>query len=149
MYQNHIRRTTPKITPNSHPQFFIRRSDIAFDPRVAYVESVCASLAESRFGPGRAEPVVIDLSGCPEFDPALFCDLCDDVELLSDYDLEHLSFLGRIRQMACPCSDKFSGTHVSEPGAVATGFLNRNSLGRAGPPRCGLSGTAFLGRGSP
>ena len=51
MYKNRISRTTP----NRHPQFFIRRSEIAFDERVAYVESVCATLVESRFGPGRVD----------------------------------------------------------------------------------------------
>lgn len=50
MHQNRIRRTTPKRTPNSHPQFFIRRSEIVFDKRARYVESVCATLIESRFG---------------------------------------------------------------------------------------------------
>jgi len=77
MYQNSIRRTSTNIRPNSHPQFFIRRSEIAFDERVAFIESVCATLIESRFGPGRVSPVVINLSDRPELEPAVFFDLCD------------------------------------------------------------------------
>ena len=158
MYQNHIRRTTTKITPNTHPQFFIRRSEFAFDPRVAYVESVCASLVESRFGPGRVLPVTVNWSDRLELESAVFSDLLDDGGTVSYWDAQlcgrcaspHVS-KGETHNVGRDAltSAKFSGTRVSEPGAVATGFLNRNSLGRAGPPRCGLSGTAFLGRGSP
>src|SRR5664279_3456590 len=73
MYQENIRPTTP----NSQPQFYIRRSQIAFDDRVAYVESVCATLIESRFGRGRVSPVIIKLSDRPELEPAVFFDLSD------------------------------------------------------------------------
>ena len=73
MYQDRIRCTTP----NRHPPFFIRHSDIAFDKRIAYIESVCATLIESRFGPGRVDPVIIDFSDRPELEPAVFYDLCD------------------------------------------------------------------------
>ena len=115
MYQNHIRRATPKITPNSHPQFFIRRSEITVDPRVTYIESVCASLVESRFGPGCVLPVSVNWSDRLELEPVPLSDLCDDGELVSSYDLAHLSFLGRkiLRrtQDGCLRSDKFSGTH--------------------------------------
>ena len=87
MYQNRIRRTTPKRTPNNQPQFFIRRSDIAFDERVKYVESVCAMLIESRFGPGRVDPVIINLSDRPELEPAVFYDLCDNGEMVPCYSM--------------------------------------------------------------
>ena len=111
MYQNCNCRTNP----NSPSQFFIRRSDIAFDPRVAYVESVCASLAESRFGPGCVLPVSVNWSDRLELEPVPLSDLCDDGELVSSYDLAHLSFLGhkilRYTQASCLRSDKFSGTH--------------------------------------
>ena len=73
MYKNRINRTTP----NHNPQFFIPRSEIAFDERVAYVESVCQVLVESRFGPGRVSPVVISFSDRPEPGAAVFFDLCD------------------------------------------------------------------------
>jgi hypothetical protein len=78
MNQDHDCRTTPNRTPNSHPQFFIRRSEIAFDPRRAYIESVCATLIESRFGPGRPTPVLIKLTDQPERGATVFYDLCDD-----------------------------------------------------------------------
>ena len=71
MNQESVRRTAS----NRHPQFFIRRSEIAFDPRIAYIESVCATLVESRFGPGRVSPVVISLSDRPELEQAVFYDL--------------------------------------------------------------------------
>ncbi|MFN0278260.1 MAG: hypothetical protein ACKVRN_06620 [Pyrinomonadaceae bacterium] len=83
MNQNRIRRTTPK----SHPQFFIRRSEIAFDERVRYVESVCQVLIESRFGPGRVDPVIIDLSDRPELEEAVFYDLSEDGEMIPCYAL--------------------------------------------------------------
>ncbi len=84
MYQNCNCRTNP----NSHPQFFIRRSDIAFDPRVAYVESVCASLAESRFGPGCVLPVSVNWSDRLELEPAVFSDLLDDGGTVSYWDAQ-------------------------------------------------------------
>ena len=78
MYQERIRRTSPKRTPNSLPQLFIRRAEIVFDERAAYIESVCATLIESRFGPGRVDPVIVNLSDRPEPGAAVFYDLCDD-----------------------------------------------------------------------
>ena len=90
MYQNRIRRTNS----NGHPQFFIRRSEIAFDPRAAYVEHVCSILIESRFGPGRVSPVVISLSDRPELEPAVFYDLCDDGEMVPCYALSPLGRAG-------------------------------------------------------
>ena len=94
MYKNRISRTntttTSPRTNRRHPKFFIRRSDIAFDERVAYVESVCASLVESRFGPGRVDPCIINLSERPELEPAVFYDLCDDGEAVPCYALSPL-----------------------------------------------------------
>ena len=77
MYKNRIRHATPKLNPNSQLKFFIRRSDIAFEKRVRYIESVCQVLIESRFGPGRVEPVVINFSDRPELESAVFYDTCD------------------------------------------------------------------------
>jgi len=57
MYKHPVRRRT---SFDGQEQFYIRRSEIVFDPRVVYIESVCAALLESRFGPGRVEPLVID-----------------------------------------------------------------------------------------
>ena len=94
MYKNRIRLTTSKRTPNNQQQFFIRRSDIAFDERVAYVESVCQALVESRFGPGRVDPVIINFSDRPELEPAVFYNLLDD-ELNGQVSFYALSSLGR------------------------------------------------------
>ena len=74
MYQNRIRRTAN----NLNPQFFIRRSEIAFDERVRYVEFVCGIWNEGRFGPDLADPVIIHLSDRPESEPVLFSDLLDN-----------------------------------------------------------------------
>ena len=78
MYKNRMRHATPKLSPNGLPKFFIRHSDIALEKRVRYIESVCQVLIESRFGPGRVEPVVINFSDSPELDPVHFYDLCDE-----------------------------------------------------------------------
>jgi hypothetical protein len=77
MYKNRIRRATPKLCQDSHPKFFIRRPDVALEKRVRYIESVCQVLIESRFGPGRVEPVVINFSDRPELESAVFFDQCD------------------------------------------------------------------------
>ncbi len=90
MYENRICRTKPK----SHQQFFIRRSEIAFDERVRYVESVCQVLIESRFGACLAEPVTIDLSDRPEPEAAVFYDLTNN-EMVPCYSLSPLSSLRR------------------------------------------------------
>ena len=74
MYKNRISRPTP----NRNPQFFIRRSDIVYDDRAAYVEFVCAIWNEGRFGPGCVPSVVIDLSARPEPEPTAFYDLPND-----------------------------------------------------------------------
>ena len=66
-------------TTKPHPKFFIPRSEIEFDPRVAYIESVCTTLVESRFGPGRVDTILIDLGDRPELEPAVFYDLCEGV----------------------------------------------------------------------
>ncbi len=81
MYQNTIRRPTA----NRNPNFHVRCSDIAFDERVAFIESVCATLIESRFGPGRGS-LLVTLSGRPELEPAAFFDLMDN-ELVPFYAL--------------------------------------------------------------
>ena len=74
MYQNRICRKPI----NRNPQFYIARSAIVFEKRTAYVESVCQVLIESRFGPGRVTPVIINLSDRPELEEAVFYDLTDD-----------------------------------------------------------------------
>jgi len=82
MYRNRRRRTSS----NGQPQFYIRRSEIAFDERAAYIESVCAALLESRFGPGHISPVTIDNCGRPELEPSVFLDISDE-EMVSCYVL--------------------------------------------------------------
>ena len=53
----------------------IRLSPSPVDERVVFVHSVCASLIDSRFGPGRSTQMVISLSEWPELEQAAFCDL--------------------------------------------------------------------------
>ena len=110
MYKYRINRQSPKITPNSHPQFFIRRSEFAFDPRVAYVESVCASLAESRFGPGRVLPVTVNWSDRSKLEPAVFSDLLDDGGTVSYWDAQ-----------LCGRCTKFPGTQNTAGSGFSTG----------------------------
>ena len=59
----------------------------------------------------------------------------------------HSRSLGRTtRRRVCPRSDKISGTQMSEPGAIATGFLNLGSLGRTTRRRVCLRSDKSLGR---
>jgi len=74
MYQNSIRR----ISPNSHPQFFIPRSEITFDERLPFIESVLSVLNESRFGPGSVYHSVLRSSNRPEPGAAPIYDFDDD-----------------------------------------------------------------------
>ena len=74
MYKNRLSRTT-KTTATRHQQFFIPRSAIAYDERLAFVESVCATLIESRFGPGFVYQRIENPSDRREPKSAVFCDL--------------------------------------------------------------------------
>jgi hypothetical protein len=44
----------------------IRLTPLPVDERAVFVHSVCASLIDSRFGPGRSTPMVVHLSEWPE-----------------------------------------------------------------------------------
>ena len=81
MYTNRINRSTTAPTISSHPQLFIRRSEITFDERARYVEFVCDVWNEGRFGPGRVAPVVLDMSDRTEFEPVSFLDLEDSGQI--------------------------------------------------------------------
>ena len=97
MFKNRISRTTSNTTTGRHPQFFIRRSEIAYEvDKRLYVESVLAVLIESRFGPGSIPPVIVNLGNRPELEPALLYDLSDDVPngLVPCYALSHLGRAG-------------------------------------------------------
>jgi hypothetical protein len=56
----------------------IRLAPSPVDERAVYVHSVCASLIDSRFGPGRSTPMVVHVSEWPELERAVFCDLTID-----------------------------------------------------------------------
>ena len=70
MYENRIH----EPSANRNPKFSVRLSGIKYDGRVAYIESVCAALIESRFGPDSSSPFVIDRKESPECEPGVFCD---------------------------------------------------------------------------
>ena len=53
----------------------IRLAPLPVDERVVFVHSVCASLIDSRFGPGRSTPMVVHLSEWPELESAALYDL--------------------------------------------------------------------------
>ncbi len=129
MYKNRICRTNPK----RHPQFFILRSDIAFDERVRYVESVCQVLIESRFGACLVEPVTIDLSDRPELEPVVFYDLCEDGEMVPCYSM---SPQGRTGYQVVEAAYR----RAKQMGLVGAGQNARNSTAALTPNQ---------GRGSP
>ena len=137
MFKNHIRRTTPKRTPNRHPQFFIRRSEIAFDPRGAYVKSVCATLIESRFGPGRFCPVIIDFSDRPEPGATFFYDLSYDGEMVPCYALSPQGRAG------------YQVVEAAYRRAKQTGLVDAAPNVRNSPAALTPSYSSNLGRGSP
>ncbi len=56
----------------------IRLAPLPVDERAVFVHSVCASLIDSRFGPGRSTQMVVHLSEWPEDEPVAFCDLTID-----------------------------------------------------------------------
>ena len=66
--------TSPKHCPRP---LSIRLPAIALDEKAAFVESTCATLIESRFGPGRAYKLIVRLSDRPELERAVFYDLSD------------------------------------------------------------------------
>jgi hypothetical protein len=53
----------------------IRLPSFPVDERATYVESVCAVLIDSRFGPGRSSRILIKLSDWPEIEPAVLYEL--------------------------------------------------------------------------
>jgi len=114
-----------------NPLSHIRLNPIPRDEKAAFVESVCAVLIESRFGPGRTCQIVVDLSDRPELEPAVFYDLTDE-GLIPCYAI---SPLGR------------SGYQV-----VEAEFRKAKQMGLVGPRPPGNSTAAnptTLGRGSP
>ncbi len=60
---------------NSQKSFSIRLDPIPVQEKVVYINSVCAALLDSRFGPGREWPMMTDLRRGPDREPAVFCDL--------------------------------------------------------------------------
>ena len=135
MYKNRISRPNVDL----HPQFFIRRSEIAFDERVAFVESVCATLIESRFGPGaifEASPVIVNLRDRPELEPASLYDLFDD-GMLPSYAL---SPQGRAGYQVIEAAYR----RRKQMGLLNAGPNARNSTAALTPIY-----SANLGRGSP
>src|SRR5438445_11170319 len=71
MYQNRIRQTPI----NRNPQSFVSLARIAYDERIAFVDRVCATLIESRFGPGYVYRPTENPNDRPELEPAFFYDL--------------------------------------------------------------------------
>ncbi len=72
MYENLIRKSP---TANNPKPFPIRLDPIPVHEKVVYIDSVCAALNDSRFGPGREWPMMTDFRTGPDREPAVFCDL--------------------------------------------------------------------------
>jgi len=114
-----------------NPLSSIRLNAIPRNEKAAFVESVCAVLIESRFGPGRACQPVVDLTDRPELEPAVFFDLTDEGPI----PCYAISPLGR------------TGYQV-----VEAEFRKAKQMGLIGPRPPGNSTAATpttLGRGSP
>ena len=133
MNQESNRRTTYTSTDNRHSPFFIRRYERAFAPEAKYVESACATLIENRFGLGRYMPVLVVLTDRPEPKPAK---LHKPAREQGQYTQVGCIVLAHARAYT---PEKLLG-RISEPGAVATGFLNRKLSGTCRKwSLCGLS----------
>jgi hypothetical protein len=137
MYQNRMRRRTS----NLNLQSLIRTSEIAVDPRAAYVDSVCRALIESRFGPGyiyEPSPVVITRRDRPEPEPVLLSDLLDDEPNWQDKLVPFFTFSRQGR----------AGSHLLEGAfrrAKQMGFL----IASLNPRNSEHALTPNLARGSP
>lgn len=107
----------------------IRLPAIALDEKAALVESICDTLIESRFGPGRACQLIVELSDHPELEPAVFFDLSDGVPV----PCYALSPLGR------------KGYQL-----VESAFRKAKQMGLTGPQgHSAPTPPTTLGRGSP
>ncbi len=133
MYKNRISRPTN----NRRPQFFIPRSDFATDERVAYVESVCAVLLESRFGPGDNSPWIFDWNGQQELEPELLCHPFDAEPngFAPPARLHALSPLGRAVQVAAAAYRKAKQMELLAAEANAGGLTTEScsNQGRGSP----------------
>ena len=116
---------------NTNPKLSVRLSGIVYDERVAYFESVCAALIDSRFGPGRSSQLGAKLSDRPENEPGGFFDLIEE-ETVPSYAL---SPVGR---------DGYQVVEAEFRKAKQMGFWDStpNGLNPAASP-------SHLGRGSP
>ncbi len=91
-------------------QFTIRSSDFALDERLPYIESVCAVLIESRFGPHQVEPWILYWNCQPELDPEHQYDLFDEVQT-APMPLSALRPQGRAR-VGTTCGSGWLGLDV-------------------------------------
>ena len=71
MYESLISR--PSAANRKQP-FSIRLDPMPVHEKLAYIDSVCATLIESRFGPGWSTPFVMDVTESPDREPAIFYD---------------------------------------------------------------------------
>ena len=121
---------THHATTNHCPNpLSIRLPAIALDEKAAFVESICDTLIESRFGPGRACQLIIELSDRPELEPAVFYDLSDGAQI--------------------PC---YAISPVGRNGyqLVESAFRKAKQMGLTGPQgHSAPAPPATLGRGSP
>jgi len=121
MYNDLTRQPSAKRQP-----FSIRLDPIPVHEKVVYIESVCAALIDSRFGPGRSRPIVIDIKQKPELEPAVFYDLTVDGPV--------------------PC---YTIHPDSEMARRYVADIVRHELSRAGRSSIPAPGPTPLGRGSP
>ena len=119
----------------------IRLAPFAVDERAVFVHSVCASLIDSRFGPGRSTPMVVNLSESPEIEPAAFCDLTIEgplpsYSILPDSEVARRcmadAILSELERYTLMAGVSIHGQN-SSPSTLGRGSPQR-SLGRIGSP---------------
>jgi len=126
MYKNRLSLKSKKISPNTHPHLFIRRSEMPYEGRIKNVDHVCALLTESRFGTDFYYEPVPDFRDIPDSAPIDFCDLLfDSGDKTTTHHVslsqgrkgrnttcrEFVLFRDANSQAGSLRSDNFSGTH--------------------------------------
>ncbi len=78
MYNDHINQPS---AANTQKPLSIRLEPLPFNEKAAFVESLCATMIESRFGPGHSVPVNYRLTEQPDTEPAIFDEMTFECEV--------------------------------------------------------------------
>ncbi len=131
MYQNLNPNLNHRTSAANHAKpLSIRLFKIPFNEKAAFVESVCASLMDSRFGPGRVTPIVTDLRKLPERGASVFCDMTVEgpvpcYSILSDSEVARRYMADAIRREL----EQYEPPRVS----IRVQNVSPSNLGRGSP----------------